>query len=555
MEGGWDVLLNLLITLGAASFFGIVTARLKLGPIVGFLIGGAVVGPGGLGLIDEFDEVMAVSELGVILLLFAIGLEFSWSRLKKLGSVGIRAGLLQIIVTLGFGAGIAMAWGLSWQVSVILGSILAMSSTAVVLRVLKDSHNFDSAHGRPTVAVLLVQDLALVPLLFVVTALSTRGTLEIDFAALSGNIITVIVVIGAVFFGATKLMPRLLGHRIVSENREIPIVLAVISCLAAAYAAHEIHLSPTIGAFLAGVLLAGTPFADQIRADVGPLRAVFVTLFLASVGMLADVRWVANHIGPTLIATLLVLVGKTLIVFGILRLLRQSIIVSMATGICLSQIGEFSFVLATIARNGQILDGTLFQLVVAASVLSLFLTPILAPRAAILARRIVKPIFPKRFLARDERRAPKSDHLRDHIVLIGYGDAGAAAAEVFIDAGRKVYAIDISPPRVAQANASGVIAKVGDATLTVMLEEAHLEHAVSVVITIPDQDAAQIIIRQVRSFSETLPIISRVRYQRYNDELLMAGASAIVDEDVAIGYLLASRALVMIGGQPVVQET
>lgn len=290
--------------------------------ILGYLAAGMLLGPYGLHWVETREEVSLLAELGVALLLFSIGLEFSWSRLRRTGAAGLGGGSLQVVVTVLLGAGLLALFGMEPRRAIAMGAVLALSSTAYVLRVLASRAEIDSLHGRTAVGVLLAQDVAVVPLVMLVSVLGgggSGGEILMELGRLLGFALLLVLAIWVVF---THLVPRLLGAEVLRRNRELPLLLAVASGLGSALGAHTLGLSPALGALLTGMMLAETPFAPQVRADVSALRTLLLALFFGSIGMLRDLGWIAGH--PLQVALFVggAVIGKGLVATLVLRVMR-----------------------------------------------------------------------------------------------------------------------------------------------------------------------------------------------------------------------------------------
>ncbi|MBI3092451.1 MAG: cation:proton antiporter [Candidatus Tectomicrobia bacterium] len=355
----WTYLTDYLVVLAAALLLGVVFERLRQNAILGYLLAGMLLGPRALNLVHGEEVVRGLAELGVALLLFAIGLEFSLRRLLRLGRIGLGGGTLQLLLTGGAAAAVGWAVGMAPTPTIAVAAMVSLSSTACVLRVLLDRAEIDSVHGRGALGILLLQDVAVVPLVLLISILG-GATSAAGVPAVVGRALLLIVgLAGAFYLTSTYLLPRLFGTTVLSRNRELLILLAAILALGSAWAAHRLGLSPAVGAFFAGVLLAESPFALQIRADVGALRTLFATLFFASLGMVAHPGWLLEH--WRLVAGLAgaIVVGKALLAAGVAVLLRYPLRHAMAMGLCLAQVGEFSFVMAEEAvERGVIADDT-----------------------------------------------------------------------------------------------------------------------------------------------------------------------------------------------------
>jgi K+:H+ antiporter len=546
----WYILLELVVLVGAAMLMGIVFERLGQNSISGYIVAGTIIGPSVINFVDNRALIESVAELGVALLLFSIGLEFSFKRLRSLGRTGLGGGTLQIVITAAVVAAAGYLIGLSPNVSIVVGLIVAPSSTAVVIRLLRDRGELDSFHGRHTLGILLLQDAALAPLVIMVTALSGSFVGSEVLFTLAKKALIATALFGGLYLIVDLLFPRLLHVMASTRNRELFMLLSVVVCAGSAWAAHGVGLSPSLGAFAAGVFLAESPFAAQIRSDVTPLKALFVTIFFCSIGMLADVAWIARNWLPILLLTASLIVGKGLIVALVLSIFRVPRRHSVASGATLSQVGEFSFVLAHLAFARGLLDEDLSQLIISATIISLFATPFLvkhASRIGVFTDRLFS-LFRGRIATDDdeEKRPP----LEDHTIVVGYGPAGEEVSRVLRAEGMLVAVVDLNPSLVARANESCTCvegaqscmrAEVGDATHAEILSHLNVEASKTVVITVPDHRAALDVIHQVRSLAPNVPIFARAKFNRFAGELEEAGASETLNEELITGLEMGRR--------------
>jgi CPA2 family monovalent cation:H+ antiporter-2 len=538
VPGGWSLLLELTIALAAAFVVGALFERLRMSAMLGYILAGLIIGPQALGAVNSIDAVTALAEIGVALLLFSIGLEFSWSRLKRMGRTALVGGLGQILLTSLVAAGIASAFGVSLAGAIAIGGILAMSSTAVVVRTLQERREMDSNHGRNAVGVLLMQDLAIVPFVLVVAALSSKGPApSVEGIALAAAKVTLAALSFAIVLLA--IIPRVLRSRTMAMNRDLPILVAITSCVGAAWAAHAVGLSASLGAFLAGMLLAETSFAEQIRSDVGPLRVLFVTLFFSSIGMLADPRVLMTHPLPVVGLVVVMISIKAVMAFVAIRLSGQSIVSSLATGVTLAQVGELAFLLLALAGTNALLTATVLQVLTLSAVSTLLISPFLVARAEPIARRLSTSVLSARRVVEDIRHyAPR--HLTDHVVIFGYGNSGQAAAEQIESAGYVIAVLDSNRASFDAAKEQGYAAVLGEATMTEAWEHLSMQHAAGVVITVPDPHVALRLTRLVRAECPNVRIVVRSRFQMHVDDLVRAGANQVVDEETLVGNELGS---------------
>ncbi|MBW7997646.1 MAG: sodium:proton exchanger [Candidatus Glassbacteria bacterium] len=548
MPDAWLWLLDILILLGAALALGTLAEVLRQNSIVGYLLAGMLVGPNALGLVASHDEVHFIAELGVTLLLFSIGLEFSFKRLLKLGPITYVGGTAQVVLTTLAGWGLASALGLAWRPALVIGMMVALSSTASVVRLLVDTTRIDSPYGRNALGILLLQDIAVVPLVILTLALGGENTPAQSLFLLGRTVVLSALTFGVFLLLFNLLVPKLLHLSSLARNRDLPVLLAVVMALGAAWAAHSVGLSPSFGAFLAGLLLAESPFAAQIRSDVAPLRTLLVTLFFAAVGMLVNPSWIAVNPAPVALTVVLIVILKPALIHVITRLLGFGTGTSLATGLCLGQVGEFSFVLATTALGAGVIDNDLFRLVVSVTVISLLVTPYLvriAPRASGWAENL-RPLFGSGAgpAATDSSRVEFGQIPDRAVIIIGFGPAGQQAAERLLPVMRgRLAVVDYNPDNSDWAHSLGIPFVIGDARRRELLEHLHLERAEALIVTVPDQDAVRQIIHLVKSTAPELRLLVRARYHIFKWELVVAGAEVVVDEEAQVGIRLAEEFL------------
>ena len=536
----WTALLDVLIILLTAMVLGGVFERFKQNAVLGYLLAGTLVGPHALDLIPNHEAVQRITELGVALLLFVIGLEFSWRRLRSLGVIALGGGTLQVLVTTLLATFVAMIIGLDARSAFVVGSIIALSSTAVVMRLLADRAKIDSIYGRNTLGILLLQDIAVVPLVLAVSVLGGDGAVSQIHWAVARALGAALLLAGALYLLLNHIVPRLLWSREATRNRDLPVLLTMVTAVGSAWTAHALGISPVLGAFVAGVVLAESPFATQIRSDITPLKTLFVTLFFSSMGALINPVWVLKH-GVTVMAVVVaVICGKIIVASAAARLFRTSPGHAIATGFCLAQVGEFSFMIAEVARSGGVISGGLFELMITVAVTTLMVTPYLVA----VAPRVVRLV--DRFTGARERLGEKkrSGHgelpTRDHIVIAGFGPAGRQVAEELLKEDQPLVVLELNPRTAAEATALGIPIVVGDATRWELLQRVGVASAKAVAVTVPDPATARQITAQVRAVGRTALIVTRSRYHRYASELTHAGAGVVVDEETEVGLRIVS---------------
>ncbi len=537
----WSVLFDILVLLLTAMVLGAICERLRQSAILGYLAAGTLVGPNALQFINNSTEVSGLAELGVAMLLFTIGLEFSWQRLRGLGLAALAGGTAQVVVTMSLTAAVSMFFGFSVPLALTIGAIVTLSSTAVVLRLLVARAEIESVHGRHALGILLMQDIAVVPLVLMVTVLSDG---EGSLTQIGVDVATTLLWACILFFGLyllfNRLVPRVLHFQSLQRNREIPILLAMVTGLGSTWASHKLGLSPALGAFVAGMLLAESPFATQIRADVASIRTLLVTLFFSSIGMLGDPTWFLHHLPAVLSLVLAVVIGKSLVVWLVLHRFRVPHIHALAAGLCLGQVGEFSFVLAAVGRD-SLLSEDLFALVISATITTLFLTPYLVAGAPRLASMIVVPLGKMRWIETSTKDlATALTPAPAPILIIGFGPAGQAVAQAISALAARVTIVDLNSEMIPAARQLGFTGHLGDAMHADVLDHLGITSAAAVVVTIPDPATARAIVALIRSIAPQAHIIVRARYHRFLDDLWAQGAHEVVDEEKIVGLRLAA---------------
>ncbi|MCP4093024.1 MAG: sodium:proton exchanger [Planctomycetes bacterium] len=537
----WNVLFDILILLFTALVFGVLCERFRQSSILGYLAAGTLLGPNALQVISSAAEVTALADLGVALLLFTIGLEFSWQRVRGLGGSALGGGVAQILVTIGIAAGVALTFAMPWRTSITIGAIVALSSTACVLRLLISRAEIESIHGRHALGVLLMQDIALVPLVLLVTAIGGQGSIGqvgMDIFKTLAWAVALIIVLYVLF---SRVMPKVLNNPSMQRNRDLPILLTIVTGLGSAWGAHTLGLSPALGAFVAGMLLAESPFATQIRADIASIRTLLVTLFFSSIGMLGDPVWFVQNLPKVMAVVMAIVVGKAVIVWLVLHRFGLSHTNALATGICLAQVGEFSFVLAEVGR-GTLIDESLFALVISVTITTLFLSPYLVALAPTLALASVTSLSKFKILPQPARIGTRpAEPARKHFIIIGFGPAGEAVGQAVERYGKRVTVVDLNPESIARVKQLGFAGHIGDAMNADVLEHVGVASAAAVVVTVPDPASAGTIVELIRSISPEVHIIARVRYHRYLADLTEAGAHEVVDEEQLVGVRLAAQ--------------
>ncbi len=529
----WFFLMELVMLLGGAFLFGALAQRMRQSPILGYLLAGTVIGP----LLFNPSAVNQAAELGVSLLLFSIGLEFSFKQLRQMGRMAFGGGSAQIIITITFVTLIMIAY-VTLPKALTLGAIVALSSTAVVLRLLVDRAEMDSVRGRACLGILLLQDIAIVPLVLMVSLFAPAAP-EAGLGFHMLKIVAAVAGLAAIFYLLLyRVAPVLLSDQALFANRELTVLLAISVGLGAAWAAHAAHISPALGAFVAGMLLGESPFASQVRADIGTLRIIMVTLFFASVGMLVKPLWFLTHLHWIMLAAVFIFIFKTVIIYGVTRLFGLNNRQALATGITLGQIGEFSFVLAAAAREGGVLEDNAIDLIISVIIVLMLATPYMVGLAVSLANHLVA-FFSRRTAA--DHRQPGDPEPDNRVLIVGLGPAGRQVAQALKKRKLEPVVIDVNPKSREYAQQEGIKVHLGDACHAEILVHAGLAAVCMAVVTVPDPTNSIRIVQTIRRLRPDLNIAARCRYNRHLADLEKAGADIVVDEETTIGQMLSQK--------------
>ncbi len=536
----WLFLMEMVLLMGAAFVLGALAQRLRQSPIVGYLFAGTLVGP----LLFNAEAVNQAAELGVSLLLFSIGLEFSFKELKRMGKLAFGAGSVQVLATLVLAALIAF-WSFNLPQALTIGAIVTLSSTAVVLRVLVDRADIDSVRGRASLGILLLQDMAVVPLVLMVS-LFVPGTVQTHAGLHLLKVLSAAAGLAFAFYLIfNRALPLFLSSRALFANRELTVLLTVAVGLGATWSAHALNISPALGAFVAGLLLGESPFAGQIQADIGSLRIMMVTLFFASIGMLLKPLWFVMHLHWVFLLAVAIFVFKSAVIFFVGRLFGLERRYALATGITLAQIGEFSFVLLAAARSGGILGEYAFNLTISVIILLMFTAPYMVTLAFPLSDRLLA-LFGRRVSADQDPSSGPPHRPANRVLVIGLGPAGREVVTSLLSHQIEPIVIDVNPQSRTLGNELGAVVHLGDAGRDEILTHAGLQTTCMAVVTVPDPDSSIRIIRAIRRLMPMLPIAVRCRYHLHLSDLEAAGASLIVDEETHIGTLLSKEVIASI---------
>ena len=536
-----------------AAVLGVVVCRsFKLPPMLGYLAVGVVIGPHALALSQNAEGVRNLGEFGVVFLMFVIGLEFNLPKLRAMRRHVFGLGLLQVSVTmlvatlatLGLAVWMPQQWGMPWQAALALSSALAMSSTAIVVKLMVERLEMESEHGKRVMGILLFQDLAVVPLLVLIPALGAPGEQLVSALALAA--LKAVVLITVLMVGGQHVMRRWLTLVARRKSEELFVLNLLFITLGLAWLTELAGLSLALGAFIAGMLISETEYKHQVESDIRPFHDVLLGLFFISIGMLLDWRLVLAHWPLVLLLLVVPTLFKGLLIAVLSRVLGASPGVSLRTGLYLAQAGEFGFVLLTLAQENALLPPALLNPILAGMVLSMLATPFIV----MYSNRIVLKLVASEWLQQSLQMttiARKSINANRHVIICGYGRCGQNLARMLEGEGIPYMALDLDPDRVRQATAAGDSVVFGDAARLQALMASGLARASAVVITYLDVPGALKVLSHTHAHAPQVPVIVRTQDDFSLEVLRAAGATEVVPEAIEGSLMLASHALALVG--------
>lgn len=533
---------DLIIILGFAVIVVIAFYRLKLPSIAGFILSGVLLGPEVLGLIDDPHNVEVLAEIGVALLLFGIGLELPLSKLKRLWRLATAGGLLQVGLSALATFAICRVTGLENATSVFIGFVVALSSTAIVLRGLQQRGEVDAPHGRLILGILVFQDFSVVPIMLIIPLLVgadvTVGTFVITLAKS-------LAIVVAVLFAAILIVPRILKLVAQTRQRQLFILSVFVVCLGTAWLVTESGASLAIGAFLAGLVVAGSEYRHQALADMISFREVFASLFFVSVGMLISPEAIFEDL-PIVVTILLgIIIGKSLIVFVTSLVMRLPVRASLIAAFALAQVGEFSFVLLYAVQGTNLISPAVESNLVSAAILSMFITPFVMSYGPRLASGLGKFTRLKRLIEVDSVEEASADVCKmcDHVIIAGYGFAGRELSHVLRDYQIPYVIVDMNIENVQRASREVGNAMFGDITSEDVLSQLGIDSARELVVLINDPGASELAVRVARNLSAQLFITVRTTYLLDIEPLKAAGANEVIPAEREAAVQVTSQVL------------
>ena len=530
---------QLIIILGVSIPVIYVFNKIKLPSIIGFLITGIMIGPFGLKLIDDIAGIQLLADIGVAFLLFTIGIEIRLSRFLKHLSEILLTGGLQILCTFIVGMAVGLSMQLSISQSVFIGFILAHSSSALILKILKDRDDEASPQGRISIGVIIFQDMMVVPMMLLIPFLA--GSSGPDALMIIWKLVKSMLIIVCILAAARYVVPFILERLVIMNMRDVLVIASVVITMGIAWITESLGLSLAIGAFLAGLALSDTDFTHQIISDISPFRDVFLSVFFVAFGMILNLDFLKANTGYILLTSLLIIMIKAAVVFGLVMLMRYSFRAALLSGVMLSQIGEFSFVLASQGYKNQIISDYLYQTFIGASVLTFIFTPLLVSLVYYLLGR--KNTFHP---SQKDISPDKRIHVQNHVIICGMGLNGRNLVKVLKDTAINYAIIDLNFQKIKKAKSKKDKNTIwGDAASVEILRRANVEAARVMVIAISDRFLTKSCLVNAKALNPKLHVIVRTKYLADIEDLLALGADDIIPEEFETSIQIFSRVLKM----------
>lgn len=525
-----DIVIILIVSLPIIYLF----KRLNIPSILGFLVAGMVIGPFGFQLIKDYQDINVMSEVGVILLMFTIGLEISFVRLLMMRKLLFYAGGLQIILTIFLTTFIFSFLKIPISNAIFYGMLVSLSSTAIVLKIFQDRGELESPHGKISLVILIFQDIAIVPMLIFLPILGGKDAFTVGRIIM--QLAYALLAVALIIILAKVLMPKILYQLVRLRIREAFTVGTILLLLGTAYLTHEIGLSFAIGAFIAGLILSESDYSHQITAEILPFKDVFNSIFFVSIGLLLNIKFVYDYFFVLLALTGVIIILKAAIVILLVKILKYPLRVAFITGLSLAQVGEFSFVLSQAGTALNFMPANFYNAFLASSIFTMILTPFLIKLAPVLGFRIND-------MEHNSKVIVNSNNLDGHVVIAGFGLNGRNLARVLKETGIKYSIIEMNPETVKAEKEKGENIIFGDVTREEILKAAGVEKASVIVFAISDPLSTKRALHQVKSLNPKIYAIIRTRYSSETDALVLDGADEVIPEEFETSLQIFSKVL------------
>lgn len=531
------LLTDILVIVGLVLGIILLAHQLRFPSIIGFLISGIVIGPHALGWVEDSETVEWLAETGIILLLFSIGLEFSLGKLIKIKRLLLIAGGGQVVLTILVTWGLGAMFGLSTPRALLVGCLLALSSTAVVLKILGDSRQLDSATGRLSLTILLFQDLSIVPMMLLIPYLGVHG--DVDWMEIGSTLALSVTGIVLIVFGARILMPKVLDAVFKFQNRELFLITILFVAFGTAWLAFSMGISLALGAFIAGLIISESEYSHQIVADVMPVKDLMIALFFVSVGMLVDIAFLRENYLLLLLSATAIVTFKTFLIFVFLYFLKYPARLGIAAGLTVSQIGEFSFIIAMTGTEMGLLTPYENQIFLSSSIITMIVSPFLIARSSAIGQWFQKalhlpdvlslPLQRLRVVLTAEATEKKEGgKLKGHVIIVGYGATGEYLANVLKNTGVPYLICEFLYDRFQAARKKHKHVVFGDASTMAIMEVLNLRQARLVVVAVRHREEIERIVRQAKTMNPKLYVIAHTETIADVEDMYKLGASYVV---------------------------
>lgn len=560
---GHAILRDILIIFVFSVPVVLIAHRLRFPPIVGFLVTGVIIGPHALGLIPDIQEIQVLAEVGIALLLFSIGLEFSFERLKGWGQTVVGMGAAQVVLTVAAGMGLGLLLGFDDLESGFLGCAIALSSTAIVLSILSQRRWYDAPAGRISTGILLFQDLAVIPMVIILqffAGISDQGPL----VGLGWALLRIAGLALALFVLSKWVLRPMLHHIAMPRSKELFVVVVVGIAIGAAFATQQMGLSFAVGAFLAGILVSTTEFRFHALSEIAPFRYCFNGLFFVALGMIVNPSFVASHVWEVALLVVFILVVKMLITSGTIVAFGYPLNVGAIGGLMLAQVGEFSFMLVFLGYEAGAIGQDFYHLIVDAAAITMIIAPFVVSLAPRIGEKLA-PISWRRWAKKQERREegdPLCDDrecLVNHAIICGFGPLGMTIGHILEQKGMPYVVLELNPFTRERVKERGKKIFIGDGASADLLMHVRIERARMLAIAVPDHINAFAILKQARELNSDIFIVIRSRYRDHVERFYEAGADVVVCEELEAGiemgrYILESLGFVGDEVEEVIRE-
>lgn len=514
-----DIVVILLVSLPIIFLF----KKINIPSIVGFLIAGMIIGPHGFKLINDSDSINAMAQMGVIALLFTIGLEISFKELARMKKFVFVAGTLQVVLTIIISALISMAIGLSTSLSIFIGMLISVSSTSVILTLLTQSNELDAPHGQIALSVSIFQDLAVVAMVLSLPLLA--GQDDFRWTTTLYQLLFAFGAVGMIFVAAKFIIPYVMIHLARARMREVFTIGTILILLGTAYLTFSIGLSFALGAFIAGLILSESDYSSQIVSDILPFKDVFISLFFVSVGLLLNIQLVLAYPLPIILISIGIIGLKAIIVFFIILLIKYPVRIAVMSALMLAQIGEFAFVLAQEGNRAGIIDAEYYNAFLASSIFTMIMIPIMFKLAPVIGFKS------SRLEPHKKRRDKEKEKFSGHVVIAGYGLNGRNLTRVLKETGIKYIVVEMNPDTVREEKQKGERIIFGDISKIEILEDVCVDKANVLVFAISDPGTTRRSLSLAKQINPNIYTVVRTRYVNEIEELARLGADAIIPEE------------------------